>query len=46
MDLDEESFKIIKDKLYEANNKIKSSLENRQQNLDSRLQEKQGGKKK
>jgi hypothetical protein len=46
MNLDEESLRIVKDKLMHANNKIKNALEDRQKNLDSKLGEKQGAKKK
>ena len=37
MHLDEESKKIIKEKLEEANNKIKFALEDRQKNLDAKI---------
>lgn len=37
MHLDEESKKIIKEKLEEANNKIKFALEERQKNLDTKI---------
>lgn len=37
MNLDEESRRIIKDKLLEANEKIKLALEDRQKNLDAKL---------
>lgn len=37
MNLDEESKRIIKEKLEEANNKIKTALEDRQKNLDNKL---------
>ncbi len=42
MDLDEESIRIIKEKLHEANGKIKVSLEERQRNLDARINDKGG----
>eukprot|EP00349_Pseudokeronopsis_sp_Brazil_P002717 CAMPEP_0202960632 /NCGR_PEP_ID=MMETSP1396-20130829/4787_1 /ASSEMBLY_ACC=CAM_ASM_000872 /TAXON_ID= /ORGANISM="Pseudokeronopsis sp., Strain Brazil" /LENGTH=44 /DNA_ID= /DNA_START= /DNA_END= /DNA_ORIENTATION= len=44
MNLDEESLRIIKEKLNVANTKIKGALEDRQKNLDSKLGDK--GKKK
>ncbi len=37
MHLDEESNKIIKEKLEEANNKIKLALEDRQKNLNTKI---------
>ena len=37
MNLDEESRRIIRDKLEEANNKVKQALEDRQKNLDTKL---------
>lgn len=37
MNLDDESRRIIKEKLEEANNRIKSALDDRQRNLDSKL---------
>jgi TRAP-type C4-dicarboxylate transport system substrate-binding protein len=37
MNLDEESRKIIREKLNEANDKIKNALEERQKNLDAKL---------
>lgn len=42
MNLDEDSRRIIKEKLEEANNKIKNALEDRQRNLDSKLGDKGG----
>ena len=42
MNLDEDSKKIIKEKLEEANHKIKTALEDRQRNLDSKLGDKGG----
>ena len=38
LNLDEESRRIIKDKLDEANNRIKLALEDRQKNLDAKIQ--------
>jgi TRAP-type C4-dicarboxylate transport system substrate-binding protein len=46
IDLDEESRKIIKEKLEEANNRIRNALEDRQKNLDSKLANPAGAKKK
>lgn len=46
MNLDEESLRIVKEKLMTANIKIKNALEDRQKNLDSKLGEKAGAKKK
>ena len=46
MNLDEESLRIIKEKLMAANNKIKQALEDRQKNMDTKLGEKPGAKKK
>lgn len=40
LNLDDESRRIIKEKLHEANHRIKSTLEERQKNLDSKLSEK------
>jgi len=37
MSLDDESRRIIRDKLDEANHKIKLALEERQKNLDTKL---------
>jgi hypothetical protein len=37
MQLDDESRKIIKEKLEEANGKVKFALEERQKNLDAKL---------
>ncbi|CDW89368.1 UNKNOWN [Stylonychia lemnae] len=42
MNLDEDSRRIIKEKLEEANSKIKNALEDRQRNLDSKLGDKGG----
>jgi hypothetical protein len=44
--LDDDSRRIIKEKLEEANGKIKQALEDRQKNLDSKLGEKGAPKKK
>lgn len=40
MNLDEDSRRIIKEKLEEANNRIKTALDDRQKNLDSKLGDK------
>jgi 3'-phosphoadenosine 5'-phosphosulfate (PAPS) 3'-phosphatase len=40
MALDDESRRIIKEKLEEANNRIKVALEERQKNLDSKIGDK------
>lgn len=40
MNLDDDSRRIVKEKLEEANNRIKQALEDRQKNLDSRLGDK------
>ena len=37
MNLDEESMRIIKEKLLEANDRVKQALEDRQKNLDSKM---------
>ena len=37
MNLDEESRRIIKEKLDEANQRVKGALEDRQKNLDAKL---------
>jgi hypothetical protein len=46
LNLDEESRRILREKLEEASNRIKSALEDRQRNLDSKLGDKAGGAKK
>ena len=42
MNLDDDSRRIIKEKLEEANNRIKFALEDRQKNLDSKMGDKTG----
>lgn len=37
LNMDEETRKIVKEKLHEANGRIKVNLEERQRNLDSKL---------
>eukprot|EP00347_Sterkiella_histriomuscorum_P016982 403351110 len=46
MNIDDESRRIIKEKLEEANGRIKNALEDRQKNLDSKLGDKNAPKKK
>jgi len=46
MNLDEESMRIIKEKLEEASNRVKQALDDRQKNLDSKLSDKGGPAKK
>lgn len=43
LNLDEESRRIIKDKLEEANQRIKGALDDRQKNLDAKIQGGAGG---
>jgi len=43
LNLDDESRRIIKDKLEEANQRIKGALEDRQKNLDAKIQGGAGG---
>ena len=42
LNLDEESRRILKEKLEEASNRIKLALDDRQRNLDSKLGDKGG----
>jgi len=44
--LDEETARIVKEKLLDANNKIKQGLEQRQTNLDAKINAAPPGKKK